>query len=486
MTSVHLLRVLAGRKRLIAMTFFGVLLLVFILTLIWPKTYLAESSVVFDSVGPDPISGIEQPSDLLPSALATQLDVIASRNVALKVVDKLDLTRKPNELRDKFFSVTDGKESMRDWIADRLLAKNLDVEPSKEGKVINIDITTHDPQLSADISNAFASSYIQAHLELKMEPSRRQAAWFENQLSVLKKTVEAAQARLSDYQRERGVLGTDARIDVENTRLDEISTELIAAQTAMLQGQTRLKQMNQALQDDRLQELPDIEGNPLLQTMKANLAVAEGKLAQLSSGFGSNHPDYISAEAQVKELRRKLLAEVNVAKGSIAQAAEIASRQEQQLRHALEQQRDRVLALKRDQDTLDGLKREVADAQTAYDAGVQRATQVRLESQLDQSNIAVLNPAITPEHPHAPKLWLNMILAVVLGSMLGVAAAVGSEMSNPILRTSSDMEILTGLPLLAQIPRRKRLRRGKRATEHSAKNLPPTILPPEPAPGASI
>jgi polysaccharide biosynthesis transport protein len=476
MTSKHLFLVLAARARLIAIVFLVIVIPVVIASILWPRSYRAESSVVFDSIATDPVSGVEQPSDLLPSALATQLDVIASRNVALKVVDKLNLTKNA-ELRDKYFDGGGDAEGFRDWIADRLLSKNLDVEPSKEGKVINIDITTHDPQLSADMANAFSTSYVLTHLELKMEPSRRQAAWFDTQLETLRHAVEAAQLRLSDYQRQKAVVGTDARIDVENARLDEISNQLIAAQTTMYQGQTRLKQMNEAVQQDKLQELPDIQGNPLLQNMKANLVAAEGRLAQISSNFGNNHPDYISAEAQVKELRRKLLAEVDAAKGSISQSAEISSRQEQQLRHALEQQRDRVLALKRDQDSLDSLKREVDNTQRAYDAGVQRATQVRLESQLDQSNIAILNPAITPAHPSSPRLLLNTVLAVVLGLMLGVGAAIAMEMANPRLRTGTDFEVVSGLPVLAQIPRSSRSR-IRIFGGRMLRKPPPMILPP--------
>ena len=337
--------------------------------------------------------------------------------------------------------------------------------------------------LSADMANAFANAYILTQLELKMEPSRRQAAWFDTQLQQMKNAVETAQLHLSNYQREKAVVGTDARIDVENARLDEISNQLIAAQTAMYEGQTKLKQMNEALQQDKLQELPDIGGNVLLQTMKANLAVAEGKLAQISSSFGNNHPDYISAEAQVKELRRKIIAEVDVAKGSIAQSAEIASRQEAQLRHALEAQRDRVLALKRDQDVLDVLKREVYDAQRAYDAGVQRATQVRLESQLDQSNIAILNQAVAPLHESLPKIWLNTILAVILGAMASVATAIVMEMNGPQLRSSTDLEVIFGVQVLAEIPGTKRSRNrilGRR-TPNLLSN--PTLPP---AQGASI
>jgi chain length determinant protein EpsF len=436
--------------------------LVIFVSLLLPRTYVAEADVVINSVTTDPVSGREMPTDALPANLATQLDVIASANVALKVVDALNLTksdffREKYELESKdLFGYPRKIAPIREWIADRLLSKHLTVVPPKEGNVIGIDAAAEDQDFAAKLANAFAEAFIQTHLELKLQPERRQADWFNAQVGELHKAVENAQSRLSEFQRAHTVTGTDSHVDVENERLNQISDQLIVAQTAMYDARTRLNQMNEAIQRGQLEEIPDIQGDTLLQTMKANLAVAEGKLAQTSSGFGKNHPEYISAEAQVKELRDKLLAEVDVARGAIAQSAAISERKEAELRHALEQQRDRLLALKRDQDQIESLKRDVTNTQAAYDAGVQRATEVRLESRLDQSNIAVLNPATPPRKIARPKLVLNTLLAIILGTALGIAAAVAKEMVEPRLRSPLDLDALFGLGLLAVIPRQQR------------------------------
>jgi chain length determinant protein EpsF len=456
MTAQQLFLVFRARFLVIILVFACVVISVLAACLLWPKTYQSKVSLVVDSVSPEPVSGRQPAVELLPTDLATQLEVIASHNVALKVVAKLDLTTNAY-FKDHYIKATGGRGSSNDWIADNLLQKNLDAHlssnrPTKQSNVIEIAAYARDPQTSANLANAFAEAYIQTHLELRAEPSRRQAVWFDDQLQMLRNALVAAQLRLSTYQRANSVVGTDAKVDVENVRLAEISNQLIAAQTAMYDGQTRLKQMNEALRLGKLQELPDIAGNTLLQNEKSNLAVAEGKLAQIGASFGNNHPDYMSAEAQVKALTRKLLNEVQIAKGSVEQAAQIAARQEAQLRIALDRQRDQVLTVKKQQDEQNMLKLDVDSAQRAYDAAEQRATQVKLESRLDQSSVAILNAAIPALFPTYPKILLSAALSVVLGLVLGTGVVLILELRDPRLRAGEDIGRAADIALLAEIP----------------------------------
>src|SRR5262249_47746079 len=155
------------------------------------------------------------------------------------------------------------------------------------------------------------------------------------------------------------------------------------AQTAMYEGQARLKQMNDALRDDKLEELPDVLGNQLLQAMNADLARAEAALAQVAARYDRNHPQYQSASRPVEALKRKLASEIENARGSIAKTTEISVRRVAELQKALEAQRDRVLALKRQQDDINVMRRDIDNAQRAYDATLLREKQVELEGRLD-------------------------------------------------------------------------------------------------------
>ncbi len=470
MSAKQLIETLLGRKRLFGAILLCTMTLVIVVSLLWPKTYISEVSVVVDSKATDPVSGLAQSAEMLPSTVATQVDIISSHSVALKVVQKLQLHSNP-AFRHKYESATGGKGPIDDWIADYLLNK-VYVTPSHDSHVINIDVGAFDPDLSATLANAFADAYIQTSLELKADPARRQAAWFAEQMKALRSSLEAAQSKMSDFQRSSGIVGTNEQIDIENTRLAELSTQLIAAQATMYDAQNKLKQMARASQLDKLDEMPDLSNNVLLQNLKADLVRAQGKLAETAARFGNNHPEYVSADAMVKALQRKLSAQIDTAAGTIRQSAELSSRQQAEIQHALDQQRDRVLQLKHAKDSLDVMRRDVDSAQQAYDAGMQRASQVHLESQLDQSNISILNRAVAPIFPSKPKILLNALISLVVGIILGLAIVIAVERGDQRIRSGDELSDIGGIALLAEIPERDQKQKLWKGAGTIKKRLP--------------
>jgi chain length determinant protein EpsF len=461
MKLTQIITILKARRWLVLGTLLVIVGLVVGLSLMLPERYVASASVVIDTKATDPVTGALLPLEFLPGYMATQVDVIASHNVALKVVDKLQLTRLP-ELREQFQSETNGAGSLRDWIADILL-DHLDVRPSRESSVIEIRYPSPDPRAAAALANAFADAYIQTSLELKVDPARRQAGWFEGQSSELRGALEGAQRRLAEYQRENGIVDPqEDRLDVENGRLAELSTELVTAQRTMYDADTRQHQLDDAVAHDRVDELPDIVGNPVLQSMKADLVRSEAKLAEISGRYDVNHPQYLSAAAEADALKNKFLHELGTAKGSIVQSAQIARRQVAEVQQALDRQKQHVLGLSHQREKLAVLTRDVESAKAAYDGALQRTTNVRLESRLNQTEIAILNPAIPPLLPVFPKLTLNAAISVVLGSMLGIGLALVLEALNRRVRSEDDLSQLAGVTVLADLGRLPRTR--QRAT----------------------
>jgi chain length determinant protein EpsF len=444
------LQLLRARRRLFWTVFGPIMAAAIAITAILPKAYVGEVQVIVDSKASDPITGLVMPQLLESANLATQIDVITSHNVAVKVVDALHLASEPG-LQAQFHDETDGEGSIRDWLADKLSGR-LEVKPSRQSNMITIRFLAASPEFASRGANTFADAYIQTSMELTADPARRQSSWFDSQIRVLRSNVETAQRRLSEFQRQEDILAGDDHLDVETAKLAELTTQLVGAQATMYDAQTRLRQMNQALARNELDELPDILGNPLLQSMKVDLTRLQGTLAQTAQRFDHNHPQYISAAAQVSALQAKLAAELATAKGSINQAAEIAQRRAAELQRAVDAQKARILGLKRRHDSLDVLKHDVDAAQHAYDAAGQRASEVRLQGQLDQSNIAVLNAAIPPLKAARPRWWLNLLIGFVLGMTFALGSVLISELRNRRVRSREDLTRYADLVVLAELP----------------------------------
>ncbi len=451
MNLVQFWTILCARKGLFASALGSILLIALLVVIFMPRTYLGEVSLVIDTKAPDPITGNAAAQEVWAEVLATQSDIIESHNVALKVIDKLDLTKDPKWIQE-FKDATDGEGSFRDWLADKLSEK-VTIRPSANSNVINIDFPARDPETAARLTNAFGDAYVLTSLELKADPEKRQSNWFDLQMSELRKRVDAAQKSLADAERETSIVGTADHIDIDNAKLTEISTQLVTAQQALYQSRTRLSQMNQALVKNQIDQLPDILANPLLQTLKTDLARAEGAFAEISARFDHNHPQYISAAANVKSLQDKLAIEVERVRGSIEQSTQISQHQVDELQRALDQQKQTLINDQRKHDSLEVLNRELDSAQKAYDAGLQRTNQVRLESQIDQSTVAILNPAFPPFVPARPRPLLYMAIAFVFGTILAAGICVIVDMGDRRVRTRADITDIAGLLVLAEIPR---------------------------------
>ncbi len=450
-------------------------------SLLLPKKYTGESAVVVDERGIDPLAqnGVMQTQLAATSYVTTQVDVIESHNVALKVVDRMKLATDP-EIVEKFQEKTDGMGSIRDWAADEIL-KSLTVKPSKESDVIFLEFSSKSPQAAADIANSFAESYIQTSLELKVDPAGRQAGWFDQQVNDLRVALEIAQRKLSAYQGEHGVIGVtddNNRLDVETARLTEISNHFVAAQAAMYDAETRQRQMNDASVKGLSDESVNVVQNPLLQNLKTELARSAARFADVSERYDRNHPQYMSAQAELESLRSKVAAEVSNANAAVAREAQIARQNMADLQRAMEQQRKRILDLQHNQDEYAVLKRDADNARAALDSSLQRGSETRLESRLNNTNTAILNHAFPPMKPSSPLLLLNLALAVILGFMLAVGASLTRERFDQRIHSRDDLLEGADITVLAELPRaRTSLRRHWRPRWLRANDKAPRLEP---------
>lgn len=439
------LSLLRARRKLILATLFATVLLALGWSLVQSKTYTATASVLLNYKGVDPLTGVTMPGQLLPGYMATQIDIISSKNVALRVVDRLRLATSPVVIA-QFQEATEGKGTVQDWLAD-LLLRRLDIKPARESSVVEISFKGADPAFAAAVANAFAEQYQSASVQLKTDPMKKTASYFNEQTKQLRDNVESAQARLSKYQQEKGIVSLDNnRVDVELSRLNDLSTQLVAAQAAALEATSR-----ERMAGSGAAQSPDVANNPLIQNLRVALAAAEAKLAEGMARYGSNHPQYQAARAEVDKMRADLNAALGMVSKSVGGNAQVLRQREDQLRAALAAQKTRVLELNRTRDELGVMLKDLDSAQRAFDSASARFSQTRIEAQAEQSDIAVLNPAVAPSEPSGPRVLLNTLVAILLGTVLGLGLALLLELLQRPVRSGGDLQELLGIPVLGTI-----------------------------------
>jgi succinoglycan biosynthesis transport protein ExoP len=252
---------------------------------------------------------------------------------------------------------------------------------------------------------------------------------------------------------------SDGRIDVETGRLAELSGQLLAAQIAAGDSGAR----TQASRDssDRMQE---VLSNPLVSSLKSDLARQEALLVDLTSRLGDRHPDVEKARANIVQLKSRLDAETGKVVGGVAVTNTLAATKLAQVKAAFEAQRTQVAQLKEQRDQLALLQRDVDNANQAYSTAVARAGQTELQSQGRQTNVAVIQEATPPARPFKPRLLLGIVLGVFAGLLLGLGFALTRELVDQRLRGDDDVAVWLDQPLLGVLPARAEPARRPRAS----------------------
>jgi chain length determinant protein EpsF len=425
--------------------FVAVVVLVVGISLALTKQYTAVASVVVDAK-PDPISALVYSTAVSPAYIATQVDVIKSDRVALRVVRSLKLAEN-SQIREQWQAETNGEANIESWLSETF-QRNMDVKPARDSSVIEVSYKAPDPRFAAALANAFVQAYIETTLELRVDPAKQYTSFFVTRSKEARETLEAAQSRLSEFQKENGIIASDERFDVENARLNELSSQLVALQALSAESTSRQAQAT-GNQRDNIQE---VLNSPLVGSLKADEARAEVRLQELRARLGENYPQVIEAKANVAENKKKVEAEIRRVTGGVGVSNSINRQREAEIRGSLAAQRTKLLQMKATRDQGSVLLRDVENAQKAYDAVQARLNQTSLESQTTLSNVNFLTQATPPLKPSSPKTTLNALIAVFIGTLLAIGVAVGVEMTDRRVRTPHDLLNSLGLPILGFMP----------------------------------
>lgn len=437
MTPQQFLLIILARRNFAAAVLVFTAMAGIAVTLLMPRSYTATTSLVVD-VKVDPIAGMLMPTVGTPAYMATQIEIIQSERNAIGVVKLLNLDQNA-KMVEQWKDATDGRVPFESYFAG-LLSKGLKVSPARGSNIITLDFSARDPKFAMAVANAFAQSYIDLTIDMRVEPARQYAAWFDERLKALRTNLEKAQTKLSTYRREKGIIVSDERVDQEAQRLNSLMTELTAIQGQRVDSSSRQMTSGSELS-------PDVLQNPVVQGLKAELARAETKLSEISSNVGENHPARIQLERQIAGLKDQVSMEMRRISGGAATASRTSQLKEGELRALIERQKRQVLDLRAQRDDMGVLIKDFETAQRAYETVSQRMSQLNLESLSEQANVRVLSPAVEPVEPSRPKVPLFMLGSVLLGLVAGIAAALGSEFLDRRVRISADLGV-ENVPLL--------------------------------------
>ncbi len=384
----------------------------------------------------------------------TQYKLLQSRTLAHRVVESLDLLQDPEfggpidpATAKAALEAKPGQSPLVENAISALLAE-LSVVPFKDSQLVAVSYESNRADLAARVANEISHKYIEQTLEFRYQISSDASQWLGTQIEDQRKKVEQAEKQLQEIKERDGIGAVDERRTLLNQKLSALGSTLVALKSDRLQREALYGQMKSATNPE---DLAEVLGNPVIQSLRGDLNGLERQQAALLERYLDQHPEVVKVREQIEEVRKRLAAETQRIIRSKEGEYKSAAAQEASIAREIESVKTEIQQLSQRALNYDTIKRERDASNEILNSLITRVRQTDVASEMKSSNIRIVDPAIVPSGPVRPNRVRDIMKGCLMGLALGLLLAFGLEYLDNTLKTPDDVRKHLGAPLLGVI-----------------------------------
>src|SRR5579871_892857 len=472
-TLQDLFRVLRRRRRVIFASVIVVFLAGALYCVFRARRYDAVADLAINPEGSNSLDMGEITANLgagglgFEEKLGTQVRILKSKSLAWTVVEELRLDKDAtlNQTKERFhlgprpcgasYQNTDKiPAECRDVILDSF-AKALTVESIPRTQAVEITFRSANPELAREVVNHLVSAYTRRVFMTRYDDTMKASDWLQGQLGQIKAAAEDSQSRLSKFQRDTGIFGTDENDNLVLSKLDDLSKELTDAEADRI--------LKEAQYRIALSGNPELMGtivpDSVLPVLRGQEADLKNKLAQANSEYGPNYPAVVQLRNQLQQVDTSLQKETGDIQERFRTAYQISADTEKEMRAAFDKQKQVAYNMSEGLDQYGILKREVEANNDLYNDLQKQLKEAGVLVSLRAATVDAIDLATLPTKTAEPKIPLVLALSLICGFGLGTGLAFAAENLDEIIRDPDEFDALTTIPLFGVIPHIKPERR---------------------------
>ena len=396
----------------------------------------------------------------------TEYSLVRSRNLAEKVVERLDLQKSAELLAGPLMSPWErfqravlrkppaadiGSDGIPLSPAAAALRSRLAVEPQPGGRLVNLRINAYDPSWAASVANTWAQLYIEQSLSFRYTTSSEATDWLSERVAEQKARVEQAERALLEYRARQGIGAFNEGDGIVTEKITTLAGALMDARMSRMERETLLGQAR-SLPPLQLATFPSVMQSGVVQALRAQIAELRAEETRLSESLGPRHPDMLRVASEIQAAEEKLRNEIQAVVAGLLAEYQTARSKEEKIAADLEEAKREALETNRKSLEFSILKREVDTNKDLLESLMSRSKETGLETELKSTNVRIVERAEAPRAPVWPRKSRNYQLALLLGLALGIGLAVLFEHLDNTLKTPEDVKEHLGLPFLGMVP----------------------------------
>lgn len=448
---------LGRSRRLIAGCTLGAATAALLFCLAVKPRYSAESRILienqesyFTRAAPDGAPASETAQALDAEAVNSQIQLLTSRDLARKAVEKLGLRGDPEFdpaagwlglLTRPLSLIGIGARPASESADDRMLTNFIDhltvMSPSKT-RVLQVEFSSRDPDLAARGANGVAEIYIDMKSQAKREDARQAAQALKPLIASLEAKVAEADAKVEAFRARTGLYESSENTTVPTQQLGEIATKLAEARAAQSEAEAKSHSLRDLLKQGRLADAGDISANDLVKRIAEQRVAVRSQLAVESRTLLPAHPRIKELEAQLSDLESQLRAAVEKAARGLDNDARVAAARVANLTGLLDEQKTAVGASNTDAAQLREVQRDakILKDQLASLSSKYQAALARDFGDSAPPDARIISRALAPSQPVFPKKIPIVIFAALAGLFFSVVTVLGRELMGAGVRAA--------------------------------------------------
>jgi capsular exopolysaccharide synthesis family protein len=393
-----------------------------------------------------PVEEVYDPGFRSYEYYGTQMELLRSRDLAARVVDRLGLagSKTPQaavapELREAAISQVLGQ---------------LRVEMVPRTQLVRVHVESPSATEAAALANAVGEAYVDSGLDSRFEATERATRWLTQRLADLGVKLEASERALQAYRAKHQLVNVGGSRGLYEEEVTDNARRLREAQTKKAQLGSSYWKIQQAGNDPKkLQEISALLLDAPVQRASDNLLQAEQSVKQLQDRYGEKHPQMTTAQARLQAAQRAYDETLRLAANGVKAEYEIATETERALLSVVESGRSQIRKLDERDYELTALERDVLAGRELYDVFLKRLKETDTATRYDHFNARVVDPAIVPGAPFKPNRPRVVMTWTLLGIVLALALIALRHVLSETVRSLEQLEQATQLPVLSLLPK---------------------------------
>jgi len=376
----------------------------------------------------------ETPTD--PASIQNQIQLLTSRDLAARVVEKLDLEDDP-EFVGGSFSLNPLHwfarlpPNKRNSAAIGALLRHLSVSAVGLSTTITVTASSRDPVKAALIADTVVQTYLDMQAAIRLDVTQRTTDWLLDRIRQLGQQVQVAEANIQRYKNENSLTDTGSGGSLIDQQMAAISSQLVSAREDLAAKEAQDERIKALVESGHAADVSQIVSSPLIIQLREQQTDLIRQEAQFATRYGPRHPKMIAAENQKRDLDAKIAEEVTRIAGTVQNEVVVARAQVRSLEDSLQRAEAEAAGQNMARVKLQSLEANAASTRSMYEAFVSRLRETQGQDVFENVDARQISHAPVPASPSSPPRTLIAVAAAPAGLLFGLLAVLLAEKFGP-------------------------------------------------------